>query len=102
MGGTNAVLGGNSAADQATLTRSDPNGLRYAQQVKQMTDEIYAILPGAFVDSYAYRRQIKEEFRDLGYGKGAVCIVHVSKSFLTIFTAYRLYLRPYANLDIIR
>ena len=85
MGGTNRVITENNAADKLTLTRSDPAGLRYSMQVKQITDKIYELLPDAFVDSFAYARQIDENFIKLGYGKGAVCTVYVSKSFSSIF-----------------
>lgn len=79
------MVGGNSPANQLTLTRSDPAGIFYQNYADQITNKLYALLPGVYVESFAYFKQSFSADQNFGDGKGAVCAVSVPKSFSSIF-----------------
>ncbi|KAF1971712.1 hypothetical protein BU23DRAFT_645484 [Bimuria novae-zelandiae CBS 107.79] len=72
MGGTRGAIGDNGETEQATLTRSDPAGLKYQSQFNRVRDTIKTMLPRASVESYTYTRQVNPNLQDRGYGKGVV------------------------------
>lgn len=80
MAGTSRATNENTAADQETLTRSDPAGWKYQSEVNQIGAKIQELLPGAFVQGFAYVRQVKDEYLAKGYGKGAVSTATISSS----------------------
>lgn len=74
--------------DTDTLTASDPRGVRYKKEVDQIKSTILNILPGAFVQTFAYTRQVNSEIRKSGaWGKGAVSIallLSVSNPYMSL------------------
>ncbi|OBT81590.1 hypothetical protein VE02_09998 [Pseudogymnoascus sp. 03VT05] len=82
MGATRvAMVGGNTPANQLTLARSDPAGIFYQNYVDQITNKLYALLPGVYVESFAYFKQpYYDDGKVWGYGKGAATVIRPKNS----------------------